>query len=61
MAKWFGLMTLTQAVAALPALAKDASGAVQSLKKAGDQVSVMADACGRWLRLTGSLVRASNS
>ena len=38
---------LDPALAALPALAKDASGAVQSLKKAGDQVSVMADAFGQ--------------
>lgn len=38
---------LDPALAALPALAKDASGAVQSLKKAGDQVSVMAGAFGQ--------------
>ena len=39
--------SLDPALAALPALAKDASGAVQSLKKAGDQVSVMAGAFGQ--------------
>lgn len=38
---------LDPALAALPALAKDASSAVQSLKKAGDQVSVMAGAFGQ--------------
>ena len=34
---------LDPALAALPALARDASGAVQSIRKAGEQVSSMAD------------------
>jgi phospholipid/cholesterol/gamma-HCH transport system substrate-binding protein len=45
---------LDPALAALPALAKDAGGAVQSLKKAGYQIAVMADTFGQTAQRLGA-------